>query len=108
MRRRGGVYHAKLPGVAERKIVLVVSWHAANAGQRPIVVRVTSKWRPREIPTYVELDPGEGGLREQSWVLCHEMTMLLEEAIDKEPLGTLSFGRMLEVNAALKRTLDIP
>lgn len=107
MRRRGSIYFAALPGVQDRKRVLVVSWDAVNAGMRPIVVRVTSRWRQRNVPTYVELDLGEANLPEASFVLCHDMTMLPEEVIDPDPIGSLSYGRMLQVDQALKRTLAL-
>jgi hypothetical protein len=33
--------------------------------------------------------------------------MLPEDALDPEPVGELSLGRMLEVEAALERRLDL-
>ena len=74
---------------------------------RPITVRVTSRWRPRNVPTFVELDAGEANLREQSFVLCHDMMMLPEEVIDDDPIGSLSYGRMLQVDQAIRRTLAL-
>jgi len=110
VRRRGHLYYAHLPtgdGASIRKIVLVVSWDSVNRGMQPIVVRVTSKWRERNIPTYVPLEAGEGNLPKRSYVLCHELLMLPEEVIDDNPIGRLPIARMLEVAEALKRTLAL-
>lgn len=106
MRKRGAIYFANLPEVG-RKRVLVVSWNAVNAGMRPIVARITSRSCPRNIPTYVELHPGEGGMRETSYVLLHELTILPDELIDEDRIGTLSFSRMIDIMAALRRALDL-
>lgn len=73
----------------------------------PIVVRVTSRWRVRNVPTSVELDAGEASLPEVSWVLCHELHTLPATFLDEDAVGELSFARMLEVDAALKRALDL-
>jgi mRNA-degrading endonuclease toxin of MazEF toxin-antitoxin module len=104
--RRGCIYFANLPGVG-RKRVLVVSWNAVNAGMWPVVVRVTSRWRERNIPTYVELEAGEANLPETSWALCHELFTIPANLFDDEPEGELSFGRMMQIGDALKRALDL-
>jgi mRNA-degrading endonuclease toxin of MazEF toxin-antitoxin module len=66
-RRRGFIYSAELEGLDERKLVLIVSWDAINEGMRqPICALVTSNDRERALPTYVELDVGEGGVTKPS------------------------------------------
>jgi mRNA interferase MazF len=103
---RGGVYFAALPTIGD-KPVLVVSWDAVNRGLRqPIVARVTSAARRRTLPTHVELEAGEGGLTEPSVVLCHELVTLREDAIRRQA-GTLPLGRLIEVDYALRRALDL-
>lgn len=106
MIRRGGIYFANIEGIG-RKRVLVVSWNAVNSGMWPIVARITSRSRVRNVPTFVELDEGEGNLPEASWVLCHELYTLPGEVLDDAPSGQLSIGRMIQVGAALKRALDL-
>ena len=104
--RRGEIHFANFPGVG-RKRVLIVSWNPVNAGMHPIVARVTSRRRVRNVPTSVELEAGEANLPETSWVLCHELAALPAAVIDDEPDGTLSFERMQQVDEALKRALDL-
>jgi mRNA-degrading endonuclease toxin of MazEF toxin-antitoxin module len=109
-RRRGFVYYARLEGVADPKTVLVVSWNAINDGLRqPVCAVVSSTDRERTLPTHVELTPGEGGVRERCWVLCHSLYTLTEAALDSRPLGdALPPWRMGEVERALARALDFP
>jgi mRNA interferase MazF len=103
---RGGLYYAHLPGVGD-KPVLVVSWNALNLGLRsPVVCRVTRTERERAIPTYVYLSAGEGGLAEDSYVLCHELTTIRAEDLRRE-IGMLPVPLMRRVELALRRTLDL-
>lgn len=105
---RGGVYFARLPYVEDPKAVLIVSWNAINAGMRsPIVCQVTRTDRPRTLPTYVFLEAGEGGLPDESYVLCHALTTLEADDFLRQ-LGEVSPAAMLNVEAALRRTLELP
>lgn len=103
---RGELYWAVIPDLG-RKLFLIVSWNAVNRGLRqPIVARVTAQERERALPTHVELEPGEGGVRDRSWILCHELVTLRESGF-VERVGELPLGRVLEVDAALRRALDL-
>jgi mRNA-degrading endonuclease toxin of MazEF toxin-antitoxin module len=104
---RGGVYYVALPGVGE-KPGLVVSWDPVNRGLRSaIVARITSRERERALPTHVELDPGEAGLPLRSYVLCHDLVTLPESDFGRQ-VGMLHPGRLLQVDEALRRALDLP
>jgi mRNA interferase MazF len=104
---RGGIYYAALPGVGD-KTVLVVSWDAINSGLRsPIVCQVTRTERERSLPTHVALSAGDGGLEHDSYALCHEL-VTLDETDLRRPLGMISPTSLLEVEAALRRALDLP
>jgi mRNA-degrading endonuclease toxin of MazEF toxin-antitoxin module len=103
---RGGVYYAELPGIGD-KTVLVVSWNAINSGLRsPIVCQITTTDRERALPTYVALAAGDGGLREDSYVLCHELVTLDADDFRRQ-LGVLSPASLLRVEAALRAALDL-
>jgi mRNA-degrading endonuclease toxin of MazEF toxin-antitoxin module len=103
---RGGVYFAELPGVGDKPVV-VVSWDAVNrAGLRPIAARITSAERRRSLPTFVELERGEGGLSEPSYVLAHELFTLPPTAFRRRS-GELSLGKLIAVEAALRAALDL-
>jgi mRNA-degrading endonuclease toxin of MazEF toxin-antitoxin module len=104
---RGGLYFAALPGVADKR-VLVVSWNAINHGLRsPIVCLVTSQARERSLPTDVQIPAGEAGMDEDSWILCHEIATLDAEDFRRE-IGVLSTPLLVQVEAALRQALDLP
>lgn len=107
-RRRGAVYFADLGPQLGRKPVLVVSTAPINAGlHQPLCALITSRDRKRTVPTFVPIDPPEGGLREPSFVLCHHLLTLREDLIDPEPQGVLTAFTMLELDEALKVALDL-
>jgi len=104
---RGGLYFAALPGVGDKR-VLVVSWNAINDGLRsPIVCLVTSSRRERSLPTNVPLAAGEAGTTTDSWILCHELATLDAEDIRRE-IGSLPPPLLVQVEAALRQALDLP
>jgi mRNA-degrading endonuclease toxin of MazEF toxin-antitoxin module len=103
---RGGIYYADY-GAGDRT-VLVVSWDAINHGMRsPIICQVTKTERERNLPTFVAIPAGEAGLEYDSYVLCHELLTLDLEDFRRE-VGMLSVPRLIEVEVALRRALDIP
>jgi mRNA-degrading endonuclease toxin of MazEF toxin-antitoxin module len=107
-RRRGGVYFADLGPRIGRKRVAVVSYEGINRGLRqPVCALITSRDRPRELDTYVEIHPPEGGIRETSFVLCHYLITVPESSLDEEPEGLLTAPTMLEVRDGLRRALDL-
>jgi mRNA-degrading endonuclease toxin of MazEF toxin-antitoxin module len=109
-RRRGYIYSGFLRDLPnDPKPVLVVSSNAVNRGLQPIVAQVTSTQRVRMLPTYVVLEPGEGGLDVRSFVLCHELATLDEEDISEEPWGPIiPPQKLVAVERALMEALDIP
>jgi mRNA-degrading endonuclease toxin of MazEF toxin-antitoxin module len=109
-RRRGYVYDGFLRDVPEDpKPVLVVSADAVNRGMQPIVAQLTTTERRRALPTYVVLEPGEGGVRQRSWVLCPELTTLEDADIAEHPWGPMiPHHKLIQVERALMSALDIP
>lgn len=104
---RGGLYFAGLPGVGDKR-VLVVSWNAINDGLRsPIVCLVSSAQRERSLPTSVPLAAGEAGMGEDSWILCHEIATLDAEKFRRE-IGVLPPSLLVQVETALRHALDLP
>jgi len=109
-RRRGYIYDGFLRDLPDDpKPVLIVSSDAVNRGLQPVVVQVTTTERVRLLPTYVELQPGEGGVHERSYVLCHEIATLEDEDISEEPWGPMiPAQKLVAVERALMTALDIP
>ena len=109
-RRRGHIYDGFLRDVPDDpKPVLVVSADPVNRGMQPIVAQVTTTERVRALPTYVVLEPGEGGVTQRSWVLCHELATLDEADIAERPWGPMiPHHKLIQVERALMSALDIP
>jgi mRNA-degrading endonuclease toxin of MazEF toxin-antitoxin module len=61
------------------------------------------------LPTYVVLEPGEGGVNVRSFVLCHELATLEDEDLAEEPWGAMiPPHKLVAVERALMTALDIP
>jgi mRNA interferase MazF len=103
---RGAVWFVDIPGVGE-KPALIVSWQPIQqALGAAIVARITSVKKRRSLPTTVYLTAGEGGLEEPGHVLCHDL-FTLERSVFRRYSGTLGPTRLVEVEDALRRALDL-
>jgi mRNA interferase MazF len=110
--RRGEVYLADLDPAkgseqAGRRPVLVFEDDRLIAATLTVVIiPFTSNVAMQKLPTCVFVPAGEGGLRQDSVAICHQI-----RALDKRRLldywGTLPDERMAEVERAVLRTLGI-
>ena len=109
-RQRGYIYDGFIRDVPdEPKPVLVVSSNAVNRGMQPVVVQVTRTERVRNLPTYVVLEPGEGGVDVRCYALCHEIATLADDDIAEQPWGPMiPLPKLVAVERALMNALDIP
>jgi mRNA interferase MazF len=104
--RRGELYFAELEDIG-RKLVLIVSADRVNNALAPVVCFVTSTQRERSLPTFVTIDPPEGGVWLTSVILCHALVTLDPWRLDAEPLGEVSSDTLTRVDDALARALDL-
>jgi len=110
--KRGEVYLADLDPTkgseqAGRRPVLVLEDNRLiPATLTVIVVPFTSNLAMSKLPTCVFVPAGEGGLRQDSVAICHQI-----RALDKRGLvalwGTLPADRVAEIEHTLLRTLGI-
>lgn len=110
--RRGEVYLADLDPTkgseqAGRRPVLVLEDNRLiPATLTVIVIPFTSNLAMRKLPTCVFVPAGEGGLRQDSVAICHQI-----RALDKQGLialwGTWPFSRLAEIECTLLRALGI-
>jgi mRNA interferase MazF len=108
--KRGDVYLADLDPVkgseqAGRRPVLILEDNRLIPVTLPVVViPFTSNLKMQHLPTCVFVPTGEGGLRQDSVAICHQI-----RAFDKQGLierwGTLSARYMAEIERAVLRTL---
>lgn len=103
---RGQVWFVRVPDVRD-KPALVVSWQPVqDALGAAIVARITSVEKARSLPTTVRLEAGDGGLDRPGYVLCHDL-FTLDAAVFRRHAGDLPAARMLAVESALRRALDL-
>ncbi len=108
--RRGEIYLVRLPGQpkdTKPRPALIVSLDVRNRlANDVIVVPISTTLRPS--PTHVELPKGEGGLDRTSMAKCEQTTTLDKSFLIRGPFsGTISLGRMTEVEIAIQRAIGI-
>jgi mRNA interferase MazF len=110
---RGDVYNAELDPSkgseqAGTRPVIVVSRNALNMfSSVVVVVPITGRENKKRIyPSQVEIKAPDGGLRKDSVALC-EQTRAISKMRLKNRLGQLSRSAILQLNNALKITLDL-
>jgi mRNA-degrading endonuclease toxin of MazEF toxin-antitoxin module len=103
---RGAVWFVDIPGVGD-KPALIVSWQPIqDALKAAIVARITSAEKKRSLPTAVRLEPGEAGLEQAGYVLCHDL-FTIDHDLFRRYSGELPLSKVLEVEDALRRALDL-
>ncbi|MEK6275825.1 MAG: type II toxin-antitoxin system PemK/MazF family toxin [Actinomycetota bacterium] len=103
---RGAVWFVDIPGVGD-KPALIVSWQPIqDALKAAIVARITSVDKKRSLPTAVPLESGEAGLEQAGYVLCHDL-FTIDRDLFRRYSGELSLPKVLEVEDALRRALDL-
>jgi mRNA-degrading endonuclease toxin of MazEF toxin-antitoxin module len=103
---RGAVWFVDIPGVGD-KPALIVSWQPIQqALHAAIVARITSVQKRRALPTAVALNAGEAGLDQAGHVLCHDL-FTIERSLFRRYAGHLSPAKLLAVEDALRRALDL-
>jgi mRNA-degrading endonuclease toxin of MazEF toxin-antitoxin module len=97
----GEVWWFDLPRVG-RKPGVVCSRRAVNLRLMPVVARITTVDRGRELPTAVRLDAGEvDGLPQASFVLAHDLFLAGAAAPATDAAGRLSALRLVELRQAI-------
>lgn len=113
--KRGEVYWANLAprsGSEQtgKRPVIILSHDAFNetpAWRSIIVIPVsTSPTQARRGPTVVALPAGTAGLKNDSSVICHQVTTLDRSKLE-ERLGVLPAETLMQVEKALLAALDI-
>jgi mRNA interferase MazF len=117
--KRGDVYLARLEprsGSEQRgyRPVVLVSDDLMNQEPRwasLIVLPITSSARQAQRkrylgPTIVPLAKGEGGLKQESFVLCHQVTTLDRSKL-LQALGSLEESSLNKINQGLKLALSL-
>lgn len=103
---RGAVWFVEIPEVGD-KPALIVSWQPIQEALRAaIVARITWVEKRRSLPSAVRLEGGEAGLEQAGFVLCHDLFTIDRDRFRRYS-GTLTPKKLLEVEDALRRALDL-
>lgn len=103
---RGAVWFVEIPRLGD-KPALIVSWQPIQqALDAAIVARITSAEKQRSLPTAVPLESGDAGLDRPGYILCHDLVTLDRDAFRRYS-GAIAPGKLLEVEEALRRALDL-
>ncbi len=102
--RRGEVYLVRLD---KDRPALVISADALNRYALDVcVVPVTTVARPK-FSLRVQLKPGEGGLRRDSWAKCDQVTTLEKNLLLYPPLGRLTDETLRAIEQGVKLALQL-
>lgn len=109
--RRGEIWLADLRPTrgreqSGRRPILVLSVDAFNSGPSDLIVVLPLTSTIRDIPLHVTIEKGEGGVRNQSAILCEAIRSISRERLLSR-WGTLSVGTMFEVEDRLRILLDL-
>jgi len=103
--RRGEVYLVHLD---KERPTLIISADALNRYALDVcVVPMTTVKRPK-FSLRVQLKPGEGGLKRDSWVKCDQVTTVERALLVYPPLGRLGHRSLSRVEQAVKLALQLP
>ena len=109
--RRGEIYLADLgsPVGHEQSLtrpVLVLSAQPWLDSLPPVVTVVPLTRTRRESPTHVEVEPGESGLRETSYIKCEDVRAISPLRLRRR-LGHAADDVVLRVEVILRRLLGL-
>ena len=110
--KRGDVYLADLDPTkgseqaGRRPVLIFEDDRLIQSTLTVVAIPFTTNLRMQNLPTCVLAPAGEGGLRQDSVAICHQI-----RALDKKGLldywGALPMARMAEIERAVLRTLGI-
>ncbi len=102
--RRGEVYLVRLD---KNRPALVISADALNRHALDVcVVPLTTVGR-RKFSLRVQVKPGEGGLRRDSWAKCDQVTALEKNVLLYPPLGRLTDETLKTIEQGVKLALQL-
>lgn len=110
--KRGQIYYADLSPVrgseqgGVRPVIIIQNDKGNAHSPTAIVAIITSKQTKAKIPTHIEIPKISSGLPLDSVVLCEQLRTIDKERL-KDKVGTLSINKIIEINNALRISLEI-
>jgi mRNA interferase MazF len=108
---RGAVWYVDLDPIrgheqGRPRPIVIVSANTFNAGPAALVIICPLSTRDRGIPSHVQIDPPEGGLRRRSFVQCEQVRTISIERLTSR-FGELSARSMAAIDARLRILLAL-
>lgn len=85
---------------------LILSNDVLNHGPAELVTVVPITTRARPLRSYLAIAPPEGGLKQESFIICDQVRTISKERLGKR-YGAVSAATMLEVERRVKFLLDL-
>ena len=110
--KRGDVYSANLDPTkgseqaGQRPVLIYQNDRLIKAGRTVIVIPCTTNLRRQKLPSCVLIPAPEGGLKQDSVVLCHQIRALDKSGI-LDHWGSLASNRLAEIDQVVLRTIGI-
>lgn len=79
---------------AGRRPAVVVSTNKLNHGPANLVIVLPMTRTDRRLPTWVQVDPPEGGVSERSFIMCDQVRTVSRDRLEGESVGTLEPGTL--------------
>lgn len=108
---RGEIWLADLDPTRDHEIggqrpVLIISSDFFNQGRSTLVFVLPITRTNRRISAHIEVNPPEGGLVAQSYILCDSLRSVSKGRLGNQPLGRISKTTMDKVEERLKFILQ--
>lgn len=110
---RGEVWWAELKPTlgheqSGRRPAVVISVDRFNHGPSNLAIVLPMTRTARRIPSWVQVDPPEGGVTETSFVMCDQVrTIDHTRRLLGSPLGTLEPGTLERISSILKVLMQL-
>ena len=109
---RGEIWLADLNPIrgheqAGTRPVLVMSTDLFNHGPAGLVFVIPLTRTDRRIPAHIPLDPPEGGVTSQSYILCDALRSISKDRLKGRPWGVISSATMRRVEDTVRTLLEL-
>jgi mRNA interferase MazF len=86
---------------------LVISSDALNRHARDVCVVPITSVEHRKFSLRIPIPAGEGGLRQDSWAQCDQVTTLAKSLLRYPPLGRLARAPLARIEEAIRLALEL-
>jgi len=90
---------------AKTRPCLVVSANGFNHSASGLVIAIPITSKNKNIPIHISIEPGVGGLKVKSYLMCEQIRSVSIKRIDNY-LGRVEEDILVEIENMLKRLLD--